>query len=319
MNIIFAGTPEFAKIQLQALINANFNIVAVYTQPDRPVGRGLKLQSSAVKQAALQANLPVEQPLNFKSIQAQETLRSYHPDLIIVSAYGLLLPKIILEIPTLGCWNVHASLLPHWRGAAPIQHAILAGDTQTGITLMQMNEGLDTGDILASAPLAITPTDTSASVHEKLAHLGADLLLSFLKKHSFKNQISTPQDNTQATLAPKINKLQAKLDWTQDATSLVRAIHAFNPWPVAHTNIESITLKIWDAEVVLPSIAQPLDPKLQPIPGTIIHQSPLGIDVLTGAGILRLTQIQLPDKRKMPVCEVLKSKSVLFSAGNRFN
>ncbi len=314
MNIIFAGTPEFAKIQLAALIKANFNIVAVYTQPDRPVGRGLKLQPSAVKQAALKANLPVEQPLNFKSIQAQDTLRSYHPDLMIVSAYGLLLPKIILDIPTKGCWNVHASLLPRWRGAAPIQHALLAGDTQTGITLMQMDEGLDTGNALATAPLAITSTDTSASIHEKLAHIGADLLLSFLKTHSLTSEIiSTPQDNSQASLAPKINKLHAKLDWTQDAASLLRAIHAFNPWPVAHTNIGAITLKVWEAEIVSSDFNK------HATPGTIVQQSALGIEVLTGQGILRLTEIQMPDKRKMPVCEILKSKSALFAPGNHFN
>jgi len=343
MNIIFAGTPPFANIQLQALLKLkanfkddfnhfnhfnHFNIVAVYTQPDRPVGRGLKMQASPVKETALNAGLPIEQPMNFKSIEAQEKFKSYHADLLIVSAYGLLLPKVILDIPTIGCWNVHASLLPRWRGAAPIQQAILSGDTHTGITLMQMDEGLDTGAMLSSATLPINPKDTSAILHEKLAHLGAKLLTSFLKESVFnhldcannlnnlKNKIlSTPQDNTQATLAPKISKTQAKLNWNQEAITLLRAILAFNPWPVAYTQLGDIIIKIWDAEY----IPNPNASFSSNTPGTIVAQSSLGIDVLTGEGLLRLTEIQLPGKRKMPVSEVLKSKSGLFAVGNRFD
>lgn len=315
MNIIFAGTPEFAKVQLEALIGAQFNIVAVYTQPDRPVGRGLKLQPSAVKQVALAANLPIEQPLNFKSLEAQAIFQSYRPDLMIVSAYGLILPKSILDSPSQGCWNVHASLLPRWRGAAPIQQAILAGDEKTGITLMQMNEGLDTGGILTMQALAITPEDTSASLHEKLAHIGADLLISALQKQMLgQGHSPIPQDNHLATLAPKIHKHEAQLDWSQDAATLVRTIHAFNPWPVAYAFLDNLIIKIWDAHC----IESPVSNTPLPSPGTIIHQSPLGVDVVTGKGILRLTEIQLPNKRKMPVCEVLKSKQTLFSVGHLF-
>lgn len=316
MNIIFAGTPEFAKTQLEALIRAQFNIVAVYTQPDRPVGRGLKLQPSAVKQVALEANLPIEQPLNFKSVEDQEKLASYHPDLMIVSAYGLILPKSILEKPTHGCWNVHGSLLPRWRGAAPIQQAILAGDPTTGITLMQMNEGLDTGDIISMQDIPITSSDTSVILHEKLAQIGADLLIPALKKLSLEGSITRiPQDNSLATLAPKIQKQQAKLDWTQDAQTLVRTIHAFNSWPVTYTVLDTIPIKVWEAQYIESEL---IDTSISH-PGTIVNQSNLGIDVLTGKGILRLTEIQLPNKRKMPVCEVLKSKQTLFAPGHRFD
>lgn len=316
MNIIFAGTPLFAQIQLQALIEAGFKILAVYTQPDRPVGRGLKLQPSPVKETALAANLPIEQPIHLKSEETQARMKAYQADLMIVSAYGLILPKAILEIPKLGCWNVHASLLPRWRGAAPIQHAILAGETQTGITLMQMDEGLDTGAILVKKPLKILNNDTSASLYEKLAHLGAKLLLTVLAQQASGLPLHPiAQDNTKASFAPKITKAQAKLDWHQKANVLFNSIRAFNPWPVAYTSIEGMIIKIWEAELIpSPILKSPL-----PRPGTIIHQSSLGLDVLTGQGVLRLTQIQLPNKRKMSVQEVINSKHSLFAAGRCFD
>jgi methionyl-tRNA formyltransferase len=308
MKIVFAGTPLFAKVQLEALIKAGFNIVAVYTQPDRPVGRGLKLQPSEVKKAALAANIPVEQPVNFKSTEALERLQNYQPDLMIVSAYGLLLPKTVLNIPKRGCWNVHGSLLPRWRGAAPIQYALLSGDSQTGITLMQMDEGLDTGAMLLKQTLTILPTDTSTSLYDKLAHIGADLLVTLLKQDSPLSPIA--QDNSQATLAPKITKTQAKLDWNQSATQLFNAIRAFNPWPVAHTSIQGINLKVWQAEII--------SENGDSTPGTIIEQSSLGLDVATGQGVLRLTEIQLPDKRKMTVSEVINGRAELFAPGQNF-
>jgi methionyl-tRNA formyltransferase len=309
-NIIFAGTPEFSAVALNAILHSQHKVMAVYTQPDRPAGRGRKLTASAVKQLALQHELPVFQPVTLRDKHEQAQLVDFHADLMIVVAYGLILPLPVLQAPQLGCLNIHASLLPRWRGAAPIQRAILAGDAKTGITIMQMDEGLDTGAMLYKSECPIHHRDTSQLLHDKLAKLGADSLLitlDRLSEHALHPEI---QDETHASYAHKISKEEAVLDWTMDAIVLERTVRAFNPWPVAQTMLAVEVVRIWQAEL--------LETQSQQQPGTILHVSSDGIDVAAGKNSLRLQKIQLPGGRVLSAADILNSRRKEFLIGNKF-
>lgn len=302
MRIIFAGTPDFAAETLKALLATDHEICAVYTQPDRPAGRGRKLTPSPVKELAQAHQIPVEQPLNFKTEDSLRTLQSYAADLMIVVAYGLLLPQKVLDTPRLGCINVHASLLPRWRGAAPIQRAILAGDTETGVDIMKMEAGLDTGPVLLEARCAINDTDTAQMLHDRLAELGAQALVESLVDIETRLLNARPQDDSQSTYAAKLQKQEAEINWQQPAKQILRQIHAFNPWPVAQTRWRGDTMRIWLAEMA--------DQQVQAGPGEIVNISKQGIDVATGEGCLRITQLQVPGKRAMSVQDFLNANSL---------
>jgi len=308
MRIIFAGTPDFAAETLKALLSTNHEICAVYTQPDRPSGRGRKLTASPVKQLALEHDIPVEQPLNFKEDEAKQILANYQADLMIVVAYGLLLPPSVLDTPSLGCINVHASLLPRWRGAAPIQRAILAGDTETGVCIMQMEAGLDTGPVLSRASCPINIDDTAQTLHDRLAVLGADTLLAALPNIVELQSKAQAQNDELTCYAAKLLKPEAEIDWQQSADQLVRQIQAFNPWPVAQTNWQDQVFRIWSASLV--------NEKSSVAPGEIIIVNKDSIDVATGDGVIRLKQIQLPGKRAMPVADFLNANTIM--AGEHF-
>lgn len=307
-KIIFAGTPEFSVKTLEALVHSQHTVTAVYTQPDRPAGRGRKLTPSPVKQVALQQGLPVYQPNTLRDVNEQKILADLSADLMIVVAYGLVLPQVVLQTPKLGCINVHASLLPRWRGAAPIQRAILAGDAETGVTIMQMDTGLDTGAMLYKKSCPILAEDTSATLHDRLALIGAEALLTTLENLSS----ITPQlqNNTDAIYAKKMTKEEAKLDWSQSAVELERKVRAFNPWPVAFIQRGEEMLRVWQATVT-PSA------KLHSTPGTILQVSTAGIDVATSEGALRLEKIQFPGGRVLSVANILNSRAADFSVGSQ--
>lgn len=300
MRIIFAGTPDFAATTLAALLTANHEICAVYSQPDRPAGRGRKLTASPVKQLALAHNIPVEQPLNFKAEAERQQLASYQADLMIVVAYGLLLPQSVLDIPRLGCINVHASLLPRWRGAAPIQRAILAGDNKTGVCIMQMEAGLDTGPVIKRAEIAIEATDTGVTLHDKLAQLGAATLLETLADIETLQQHAVAQNDADSCYAAKLLKTEATIDWSQSAVQIERQIRAFNAWPVAQTQWQDKILRIWHATALSDTAATAA-------PGTIVQVTRQGIDVATGAGQLRLLTLQAPGKKALSVNDFLNA------------
>ncbi|MGL4206431.1 MAG: methionyl-tRNA formyltransferase [Aeromonadaceae bacterium] len=309
LRIIFAGTPDFAAQHLQALLDAKLNIVAVYTQPDRPAGRGNKLCASPVKSLAEQYNLPVMQPESLRQSEPQQQLATLQADLMIVVAYGLILPKAVLDTPRLGCINVHGSLLPRWRGAAPIQRAIWAGDAETGVTIMQMDEGLDTGAMLQRVSCPIEPDDTSASMYNKLARLGPQALLTTIQTLAQGNILATPQDNLHANYAQKLSKEEARLEWQLPATQLERCVRAFNPWPVSYFEVEQQNIKVWQACVL------PLSTTLAP--GTIVQATREGIDVATGEGVLRLLTLQPPGKKPMLAHELLNSRRDWFLPGQQ--
>lgn len=315
LNIIFAGTPDFAAQHLAALLQSQHNVVAVYCPPDKPAGRGKKLTACATKLLALENNIPVLQPENFKSLESQLTLTSYQADVMVVVAYGLLLPTVILETPRLGCINVHGSILPKWRGAAPIQRALEAGDPQTGVTIMQMDKGLDTGDMILTATCEITSTDTSASLYSKLAALGPTALLETLTLMASGEYKRQPQDNTQATHAAKLDKADAEINWQQPAAVLDRTIRAYIPWPVAqftfHENDNEHRIRVLQASVIT------LDHKQTP--GTIISCDKQGIVVATTTNALRLETLQLPGKKALAVADILNGKALWFAKGQLIN
>lgn len=297
MKIIFAGTPDFAATALQALLDSEHEVSAVYTQPDRPAGRGRKLTASPVKTLALGHGIPVYQPLSLKDEAEQQLIREHKADLMVVVAYGLLLPKAVLDAPRLGCINIHASLLPRWRGAAPIQRAIQSGDSETGVTIMQMDVGLDTGDMLYTVTTPIGTEDTAASLHDRLAQLGADAAVETISLIEQGRAEPQKQDDNLASYAHKLDKAEAEIDWSLPAIEIDRLVRAFNPWPVAQTSYDGNKLRIWQAKAV--------DEHKRAQPGTIIAASKQGIDVATGEGVLRLLQLQKAGSKAMDAAAFL--------------
>ncbi|MCB1905295.1 MAG: methionyl-tRNA formyltransferase [Gammaproteobacteria bacterium] len=304
LKIVFAGTPEFSLPPLQALLQSEHQITAVYTQPDRPAGRGRRLMPSPVKQLALTNELQVFQPLNFKREEDLLQLESLSADLMVVVAYGLILPARVLRAPRLGCINIHASLLPRWRGAAPIQRAIQAGDRQTGVTIMRMDAGLDTGPMLLVKTCPISDRDTAASVHDRLAVLGAEALLEALPGVADGSLAAQMQDESGACYAQKLDKAEALIDWTRPAIEIDRLVRAFIPWPVAQTELDGKPLRIWRCSVQ-PGIGGAAQP------GCVVAADQRGIDVVTGNAVLRIHELQPPGKRVMSAAEFLNARSLL--------
>ncbi len=298
MRIIFAGTPPFAAAALNALADAGHDIALVLTQPDRPAGRGMKLTPSAVKQTALTRGLPVSQPVSLKTPEAQDELRAADADVMVVAAYGLILPQAVLDLPRFGCLNIHASLLPRWRGAAPIQRAILAGDAETGITIMQMDAGLDTGAMLSKTVVPIRDDDTAASLHDVLAAAGASAIVAALANYA--TLVPAAQDDAQATYAAKLSKDEAQLDWHQPADVLARAVRAYNPAPGAWTLLDGAPLKVW-AGATAPGAGDP---------GTVLRSDAEGLVVACGGGALALREIQPAGGKRMSADAFLAGRPV---------
>lgn len=316
LRIIFAGTPDFAAASLQALIDNqqqnNYQIVAAYTQPDRPAGRGQKLIQSPVKQLAIEHDIAVYQPLNFKDDKDKAQLAALNADLMIVAAYGIILPKPVLDTPKLGCINVHASLLPRWRGAAPINRAIIAGDSQTGITIMQMDVGLDTGDMLLKASCEISPEDTFASLHDRLASLGGEALIDALEKLKQDQLTPEKQDDSLSCYAAKLTKQEGNIDWQQNAELIARQIRGLSPWPSAFTHSSQGVMKIHSGQV-----SSILSPTAQA--GEIIEASKKGLVVATGEGSLLITEVQFAGGKRMKVQDALNGKNkVALAIGQVF-
>jgi len=303
LKIIYAGTPAFAAVALDALLGAGHEVVHVLTQPDRPAGRGLKLQASAVKQCAQACQLPISQPATLKDPAITAQLAALDADVMVVAAYGLMIPAALLQLPPRGCLNIHASLLPRWRGAAPIQRALLAGDHETGVTIMQMDAGLDTGAMLLAEALTIASIDTAQTLHDKLAAIGARLIVRALSSHSE----LVPQDNTKATYAAKISRTEARIDWTKPAADIDRLIRAFNPVPGAHTQWQGQTLKIWRAEPVAEAGE----------PGTVIRAGNDGVIVAAGVGAIRLLELQRAGGKRLVPLQFLAGTPI--AAGTRFD
>lgn len=305
LRIVFAGTPEFAVPSLAAALASKHTVVGVWTQPDRPAGRGRQLTASPVKQVAMRHELPVFQPATLKTSEAQAELAALKPDLMIVVAYGLILPKAVLAIPHFGCWNVHASLLPRWRGAAPIQRAIEAGDAETGVCLMQMEAGLDTGPVLLKLSTPIAEGETGGSLHDRLAQLGAQVLKDGLTLRSLGiRPVPEPQPEAGVTYARKLEKAEALLDANQPAIALERKVRAFDPWPVAEIDLAGERVRVYAATAIASGSAQPA-------PGSVIGASREGIDVATGDGILRITRLQRAGGRTIDAIDYLNARPAL--------
>ncbi|MES2481478.1 MAG: methionyl-tRNA formyltransferase [Pseudomonadota bacterium] len=306
MRVAFAGTPEFARTALEALHGAGYEIALVLTQPDRPAGRGMKLAPSPVKQFAQVHGIPVAQPRSLRldgrypedAAAAAQAIAAARAEVMVVAAYGLILPQWVLDAPPLGCLNIHASLLPRWRGAAPIHRAIEAGDAETGVTIMQMDAGLDTGDMLLMERLPIGPRDTTAVLHDRLAALGARLVVTALEQAAHGQGKPVPQPAEGVTYAHKIEKAEAAIDWSLPAASLERRIRAFNPFPGAVTALAGETIKVWDAQVTT-------DAAPAGAPGAVLAVSDAGIDVVCGSGVLRLTQLQRPGGKRLAAAQFL--------------
>jgi len=305
LRIAFAGTPEFSLAALDAVAASSHQLVGVWTQPDRPAGRGRKLTPSPIKQRAQELKLSVHQPESLKPDAAKQAIRDARPDVMVVVAYGLILPAAVLDIPRFGCLNIHASLLPRWRGAAPIQRAILAGDAETGVAIMQMDKGLDTGDVLLEQKTAIGPEDTAQTLHDRLATLGAQALLQVLDV--LPGVHPRKQDAAGATYAQKLTKEEARLDWSSTATELSRAVRGYNPWPVAFTLHLGQPLRIWRAVPVTVTATQP--------PGTVLKAGREGIDVATGEGVLRVLELQAAGGRAQSAADFANGRELV---GARF-
>jgi methionyl-tRNA formyltransferase len=302
-RIVFAGTPEFSVPALDALHAAGHAIAAVYTQPDRPAGRGRTLTASPVKRRALELGLPVEQPGSFKEAGAVAQLAGHAADLMVVVAYGLILPQAVLDVPRLGCLNIHASLLPRWRGAAPIQRAILAGDTRTGVTIMKMDAGLDTGPMLLERPVGIGADETAGQLHDRLAAVGAEAIVTAIDEWLAGRIVPAPQPAEGATYAAKIRKEEATIDWTQPAAAIVRQVRAFNPWPVAETRWQGQQLRIWEARA--------LEAAHDAAPGEVIEAAGGRLTVATGGGSLRVERLQLAGRGVLSTAEFLNANKLL--------
>ncbi|KTT31763.1 methionyl-tRNA formyltransferase [Pseudomonas oryzihabitans] len=305
LRLVFAGTPEFAAVHLQALIDSGYPIAAVYTQPDRPAGRGQKLAMSPVKQLALAHGIPVEQPPTLRDPAAQATLAALEPDLLVVVAYGLILPQAVLDIPRLGCINSHASLLPRWRGAAPIQRALEAGDAESGVTVMRMEAGLDTGPMLSKVTTALTAEDTGGSLHDRLAALGAAAVVQALPGLADGSLHGEVQNDDLATYANKLNKDEARLDWGRPAAELERRIRAFDPWPLCHTALAGEPLKVWSAELA----------EGHGVPGMVLDADRSGLLIACGEGALRLTRLQLPGGKPLAFADLYNARRERFAPG----
>ncbi len=309
LKLIFAGTPDFAARHLAALLSSGHEVVAVYTQPDKPAGRGQKLTASPVKELALAHDLPIYQPASLRNEAAQAELAALGADLMVVVAYGLILPKAVLDTPRLGCINVHGSLLPRWRGAAPIQRSIWAGDAETGVTIMQMDVGLDTGAMIRKVTCPIASDETSASLYDKLAGLGPQALVDTLDAMAAGDTAAEPQDDALANYAEKLSKEEARIDWSMDAVAIERCIRAFNPWPISWFDVAGQTVKVWQAEVVAQDHGQAA--------GTLLKADKQGIEVATGQGVLRLLTLQPPGKKAMSVSDLLNSRRDWFEPGTQ--
>ena len=311
LKLIFAGTPDFAARHLAALLSSDHEVIAVYTQPDTPAGRGQKLTASPVKELALAHDLPVYQPASLRNEAAQAELAALGADLMVVVAYGLILPKAVLDTPRLGCLNVHGSLLPRWRGAAPIQRAIWAGDAETGVTIMQMDVGLDTGAMIRKVSCPIAFDETSASLYDTLAELGPQALVDTLGAMAAGDTAAEVQDDALANYAQKLSKEEARIDWSMEAVAIERCIRAFNPWPISWFEVAEQTIKVWQAEVIDSDHGQSA--------GTLLKADKQGIDVATGKGVLRLLTLQPPGKKAMSVPDLLNSRRDWFEPGTQLH
>ncbi|WP_435634774.1 methionyl-tRNA formyltransferase [Pseudomonas solani] len=305
LRLVFAGTPEFAAEHLKALLDTPHSIVAVYTQPDRPAGRGQKLMPSPVKQLALQHGIPVMQPPTLRDADAQAELKALGADLMVVVAYGLILPQVVLDTPRLGCINSHASLLPRWRGAAPIQRAVQAGDAESGVTVMQMEAGLDTGPMLLKVVTPITADDTGGSLHDRLAALGPQAVVQAIGQLAAGTLVGEVQDDALATYAHKLNKDEARIDWSRPADELERLVRAFTPWPICHSTLGGEPLKVLAAQLG----------EGQGQPGQILAASKDGLTVACGSGALRLTRLQLPGGKPLSFADLFNSRREQFATG----
>jgi len=315
LRIIFAGTPDFSVAPLQALLNSKHDVIAVYTQPDRPAGRGRKLTASPVKQVAEENGIAVYQPESLKDTDAQQVLNDLNADIMIVVAYGLILPQVVLDMPKMGCLNIHASLLPRWRGAAPIQRAIESGDAQSGVTIMQMNAGLDTGDMLYKLTTDITDQDTAQTLHDRLSTLGCDALIATLDGLQAQSITPEVQDESLVTYAAKMYKEEAQIQWDQPALNIVRKVQAFNPWPVAYTPFQEKPLRVWQARL-LTSEEQSEHSQETSEPGLVIHLSKQGLIIATGDEPVCIEQVQPAGKKAMSAYDFAQSRQLI---GHQFS